>query len=92
MESLGLLAGGVAHDLNNILSGIVSYPELILMDLHEGDKLTKPIQTIKEAGQRATAVVQDLLTVARQFLLCLVKLTNKPFYLLDCLCSLVAMR
>jgi signal transduction histidine kinase len=32
MEALGLLAGGVAHDLNNILSGIGSYPELILMD------------------------------------------------------------
>ena len=35
MESLGLLAGGVAHDLNNVLSGIVSYPDLILMDLPE---------------------------------------------------------
>jgi hypothetical protein len=35
MESLGFLAGGVAHDLNNVLSGIVSYPELILMDLPE---------------------------------------------------------
>ena len=33
MEALGTLAGGVAHDLNNILSGIVSYPELLLMDL-----------------------------------------------------------
>jgi len=33
MDSLGLLAGGVAHDLNNVLSGIVSYPELILLDL-----------------------------------------------------------
>ena len=35
MESVGLLAGGVAHDLNNVLSGIISYPELILMDLPE---------------------------------------------------------
>ncbi|MBW1893465.1 MAG: PAS domain-containing protein [Deltaproteobacteria bacterium] len=34
MESLGLLAGGVAHDLNNVLSGIVSYPELILMTFY----------------------------------------------------------
>ena len=32
MEALGLLAGGVAHDLNNILSGLVSYPELLLMN------------------------------------------------------------
>lgn len=65
MESLGLLAGGVAHDLNNILSGIVSYPELILMDLPEDSRLREPIQTMHNAGQRAAAVVNDLLTVAR---------------------------
>ena len=65
MESLGLMAGGIAHDLNNILSGIVSYPELILMDLPEDSKLRKPIETIKESGMRAADVVSDLLTVAR---------------------------
>jgi two-component system, cell cycle sensor histidine kinase and response regulator CckA len=65
MESLGLLAGGVAHDLNNVLSGIVSYPELILMDLPEDSKLRKPIETMQESGHRAAAIVQDLLTVAR---------------------------
>ncbi len=65
MESLGLLAGGVAHDLNNVLSGIVSYPDLLLMDLPEDSKLIKPIETIQESGKRAAAIVQDLLTVAR---------------------------
>jgi signal transduction histidine kinase len=65
MESLGLLAGGVAHDLNNVLSGIVSYPELILMDLPEDSKLRNPIETMQDAGNRAAAIVQDLLTVAR---------------------------
>jgi len=65
MESLGLLAGGVAHDLNNVLSGIVSYPELILMDLPEDSKLRKPIETMQESGHRAATIVQDLLTVAR---------------------------
>jgi len=65
MESLGLLAGGVAHDLNNVLSGIVSYPELILMDLPEDSRLRKPIETMQESGHRAAAIVQDLLTVAR---------------------------
>ncbi len=65
MESLGLLAGGVAHDLNNVLSGIVSYPELILMDLPDDNKLKKSIETIQESGNRAAAIVQDLLTVAR---------------------------
>ncbi|MCP3953722.1 MAG: response regulator [Desulfobacterales bacterium] len=66
MEALGTLAGGVAHDLNNILSGIVSYPELLLMDLSEGSPLWKPIQTIKKSGERAAAIVQDLLTLARR--------------------------
>ena len=65
MESLGLLAGGVAHDLNNVLSGIVSYPELILLDLPEDSKFRKPIETMQTSGHRATAIVQDLLTVAR---------------------------
>ena len=65
MESLGLMAGGIAHDLNNILSGIVSYPELLLMDLPEDSKLRRPIETIKESGMRAADVVSDLLTVAR---------------------------
>ncbi len=65
MESLGLLAGGVAHDLNNVLSGIVSYPDLLLMDLPADSKLKKPIETIQESGKRAAAIVQDLLTVAR---------------------------
>jgi len=65
MESLGLLAGGVAHDLNNVLSGIVSYPELLLLQLPEDSTLRKPLETIQQAGQRAAAIVQDLLTVAR---------------------------
>ncbi|GAI04458.1 unnamed protein product, partial [marine sediment metagenome] len=65
MESMGLLAGGVAHDLNNILSGIVSYPELLLLDLPEDSPFRKPIETIQESGHRAAAIVQDLLTVAR---------------------------
>jgi len=65
MEAMGLMAGGVAHDLNNILSGIVSYPELLLMDLPEDSPLRKPIKTIQESGMRAADVVEDLLTIAR---------------------------
>jgi PAS domain S-box-containing protein len=66
MEALGLLAGGVAHDLNNVLSGIVSYPELLLLDLPEDSHLRKPIQTIKDSGIKASAIVHDLLTLARR--------------------------
>ncbi|KKL91340.1 hypothetical protein LCGC14_1895650, partial [marine sediment metagenome] len=50
MESLGLMAGGIAHDLNNILSGIVSYPDLLLMDLPENSTIRKPIEAIKKSG------------------------------------------
>ena len=66
MEAIGTLAGGVAHDLNNILSGIVSYPELLLMDLKEDSPLRKPILTIQKSGEKAAAIVQDLLTLARR--------------------------
>jgi PAS domain S-box-containing protein len=66
MEAIGTLAGGVAHDLNNILSGIVSYPELLLMDLDEKSPLVKPILTIQKSGEKAAAIVQDLLTLARR--------------------------
>ena len=66
MEAIGTLAGGVAHDLNNILSGIVSYPELLLMDLPQDSKMRKSIETIQQSGQKAAAIVQDLLTLARR--------------------------
>jgi PAS domain S-box-containing protein len=66
LESLGTLAGGVAHDLNNILSGIVSYPDLLLLDIGENSPLRKPILTIKRSGEKAAEIVQDLLTLARR--------------------------
>lgn len=66
MEAIGTLAGGVAHDLNNILSGLVSYPELLLMDIPKDSSLRDPILTIKKSGERAAACVQDLLTLARR--------------------------
>jgi len=66
MEAIGLLAGGVAHDLNNILAGLVSYPDLLLMDLPQDSPLRNAILTIKKSGQKASAIVQDLLTLARR--------------------------
>jgi PAS domain S-box-containing protein len=65
MEAIGFMAAGIAHDLNNILSGIVGYPDLILMDLPENSPLRKPIEIIRVSGNRAAAVVSDLLAVAR---------------------------
>jgi PAS domain S-box-containing protein len=66
MEAIGMLAGGVAHDLNNILGGLVSYPELLLLQLPEDSPLRKSILTIQKSGEKAAAVVQDLLTLARR--------------------------
>lgn len=65
MESIGIMAGGVAHDLNNILSGFVTYPELILMNLPENSELRRPIESILSSGLLAAAVVDDMLTIAR---------------------------
>jgi PAS domain S-box-containing protein len=66
MEVLGMLAGGVAHDLNNILGGMVGYPDLLLQGLDEDDKFYKPLQTIHKSGVKAAAIVQDLLTLTRR--------------------------
>ncbi len=65
MEAIGLMAGGVAHDLNNILSGIVGYPELLLLQLPEDSEHRAPVKAIQESGERAAVVVEDLLTLAR---------------------------
>jgi len=66
METIGLLAGGVAHDLNNVLCAVVSYPELILMNLPKNSPVEKLINKIKQAGEEAAAIVQDMLTLARR--------------------------
>ena len=66
LEAIGTLAGGVAHDLNNVLSGIISYPELLLAQLGPDHDLAKPLQTIKKSGEKAATIVQDLLTLARR--------------------------
>jgi len=66
MEAIGTIAGGVAHDLNNILSGIVSYPDLLLLEIPDDSPLEDPLKTIKKSGQKAAEVVKDLLALARR--------------------------
>ncbi len=53
MEALGLLAGGVAHDLNNVLSAVIGYPELILETMEQNDPHRKYIQTINDSGKKS---------------------------------------
>jgi len=66
MEALGLLAGGVAHDLNNVLAGIVGYPQLLLAQLSEESPMKKKLIAIQNSGIKAADIVQDLLTLARR--------------------------
>ncbi len=66
MESLGVLAGGVAHDLNNILGPLVAYPEIIRTTIPPDSPIREHLQKIEGSAQRAAGVVQDLLTMARR--------------------------
>jgi two-component system, cell cycle sensor histidine kinase and response regulator CckA len=66
MEAIGALAGGVAHDFNNILSVILSYSEMLALDLHEKDPMRADLHEMKLAGQRAAALTRQLLSFSRQ--------------------------
>jgi PAS domain S-box-containing protein len=66
MEALGIMAGGVAHDLNNVLGVLVGYSELLLLEMPEDSRQRKHVQKILQSGQRGAAIIQDLLTLARR--------------------------
>ena len=66
MESLGTLAGGVAHDLNNVLGVVVGYSELLRDELPENSPLRSYADNIVQSGVRGAAIIQDLLTLARR--------------------------
>jgi len=65
MEAIGLLAGGVAHDLNNILAGAVGYSDLLMRKTPDDSPILHYLTEIRESGRRAAAVVADLLTISR---------------------------
>ena len=74
MQALSVLAGGVAHDLNNALGPLVALPDVILGELGDVDPDQVPsvadlrfdVESIKAAALRATQTVKDLLTLGRQ--------------------------
>ena len=66
MEALGTLAGGVAHDLNNVLGIVVGYSELLLDEIGQSSPMRANLTKIMEGGHRSAAIVQDLLTLARR--------------------------
>ena len=66
LESIGRLAGGVAHDLNNMLTPILGYSELLLAKTASDDKNREPLEEIVKASNRASTLVRQLLAFSRR--------------------------
>ena len=66
MEALGQLAGGVAHDLNNVLGVLTGYSELLLAEIPEGSRPRTYVDKILQSTEKGAAIIQDLLTLARR--------------------------
>lgn len=66
MQALGQLAGGVAHDLNNVLGVLSGYSELLMMEIPEGRKTRVHVEKILQSTEKGAAIIQDLLTLARR--------------------------
>lgn len=65
LKEIGLLASGVAHDLNNVLVPITGYAELLLLQEELSEACRPAVETILKAGHKAAAIVADLLTIAQ---------------------------
>jgi two-component system cell cycle sensor histidine kinase/response regulator CckA len=66
MDAIGRLAGGVAHDFNNVLTAIIGYSDFLQMRLGKDDPLQQEVQEIRTAGQRAASLTQQLLAFSRR--------------------------
>lgn len=69
MEAVGRLAGGVAHDFNNILTAINGYSDLVLSRLTQADPLGNEVKEIRKAGERAASLTRQLLAFSRRQIL-----------------------
>jgi two-component system NtrC family sensor kinase len=66
MEAIGTLAGGVAHDFNNILTAIIGFASLLTMKMAKSDPLLHEVNQILDAADRATTLTQSLLAFSRK--------------------------
>ena len=69
LEAVGRLAGGVAHDFNNLVAAILSYADLILQSLPPGDAHRDDVEEIKRAGRHAADLTRQLVAFSRQQIL-----------------------
>ena len=66
LEAVGKLSGGIAHDFNNLLGVIIGYSEALQQSLKPEDPLREPVDEIRNAGQRAATLTQQLLAFSRK--------------------------
>ena len=66
MEAVGRLAGGLAHDFNNLLTVILGHSQILLTDLAPGTPIRLKIEEMQSAGQRAAALIRQLLAFSRK--------------------------
>lgn len=66
MEAVGTLAGGVAHDFNNMLTPILGYTDLVMAKLSSGDPLRQELEEVKRSALRAKDLVRQILSFSRQ--------------------------
>ena len=66
LETVGRLAGGVAHDFNNVMTGVLLYCDLLISALDTGHRARSYAEEIRQAGIQATGLARQLLSVARQ--------------------------
>ncbi|HPC83163.1 MAG TPA: PAS domain S-box protein [Thermoanaerobaculaceae bacterium] len=66
LESIGRLAGGVAHDFNNMLNVIMGYADLMLYQLHKDDPMRRKAEEILKAARRSAALTRQLLAFSRK--------------------------
>jgi PAS domain S-box-containing protein len=66
IEAIGTLAGGIAHDFNNILSSIFGYAQLAEIHIEQPEKAKEYIRQLIKGGQRAAALIRQILTFSRQ--------------------------